>query len=624
MSKSSVERLIALLNVLSRTERGLGRESIRTAVAHYATYTSDAAFERAFERDKNQLKALGYQLETLKPVSGQTHVRYRINNKQARRAPEFQPDEIAILSALTTVWTNSTARRAISRVLTKLGLNGLTNSLIGTEAYITAPQEFDTLIEAIAESKAITFTYRNAQGETSVRTATAWGIGHRFGQWYLYGFDHSVGDERIFKLDRMRRPKLMNIETHQPPQDFSMSRAIEKISDAKTPLIFIEGVEDASSLVRVGKFFALPLYNWDATTGWIIRHHARVLAAIPDHVPVEYLATEQLQKRMQERVTAAAQKLSSAHSGAPSLTGKDIQWAEQSVTRQKETALDHLTRVLRIAEYVRENAPVSLKETARYFNTTAGKVRKDLELLWLAVDEQSLTLELDRDKVKLLHGADYLVSGAPLSAQEALFLTLTLDQLRRVLPSTTAIDRVGQKIFENFSTFQMLAHRGAIFHATPRRLAHILDAIERRSTLRIRYSTAREITVRTISPQHLILENDSYYVVGWCHLRQAQRKFRVGDLEVVEADYLELDSSTKSAPEDKSDTGTVVIRYKGDNANTQQMLQSIAQRANADRTVFEIEIFNPAWFEVLVTDAGGELEVLSPMDERERVRKYGI
>ncbi|MEU4206471.1 hypothetical protein [Rothia terrae] len=61
MSKSSVERLIALLDVLSRSERGITRESIKTSVPSYAEYSNEAAFERAFERDKNQLKALGYQ-----------------------------------------------------------------------------------------------------------------------------------------------------------------------------------------------------------------------------------------------------------------------------------------------------------------------------------------------------------------------------------------------------------------------------------------------------------------------------------------------------------------------------------------------------------------------------------
>lgn len=158
MSKSSVERLIALLDVLSRSERGITRESIKTSVPSYAEYSNEAAFERAFERDKNQLKALGYHLETLKPVPGGLYSRYRIRNGSARVLPQFEPGEVAILSALTNVWGRSVpARRTVSRILTKLGLAGLANGLTETSAFITAPQEIDTLIEAVAESKAMTF-----------------------------------------------------------------------------------------------------------------------------------------------------------------------------------------------------------------------------------------------------------------------------------------------------------------------------------------------------------------------------------------------------------------------------------------------------------------------------------
>lgn len=625
MSKSSVERLIALLDVLSRSERGITRESIKTSVPSYAEYSNEAAFERAFERDKNQLKALGYHLETLKPVPGELYSRYRIRKGSARVLPQFEPGEIAILSALTNVWGRSVpARRAVSRIFTKLGLNGLTNGLTETSAFITAPQEIDTFIEAVAESKAMTFEYRNAQGDISSRTVTVWGLGHRFGQWYVYGFDHAVRDERIFKRDRMRQLKLVNIETHLPPQSFSMKRALEKISDAKTSLAFIEGAFDDSTVVHVGNVSGVPLYNWHEAIGWMIRHHARVADATPDSVPHQYSASRDLQHRVKKTLSVAAKKLTEMHEGAPSISPASIRWVEKSSKRRKETALDHLTRVLRIAEFVRDNAPVSLKETAIYFQTTPGKIRQDLELLWLAVDEESLTLELDKGKVQSLSGADYLVSGAPLSAQEALYLSLTIDQLRRVIPSAGVVDQVFGKLFASYPQLRQLSNRCAISSAVPASLTRFESAIRLRENMRIRYSTSRGSSERTITPQQLILDNDSYYLVAWCHLRRAQRKFKMADIEVLdEEQIIDAVENASSHTGDSLTHQKVIIRYTGQDTRTQQTLESVAERYSKDQTIFEIDLFNNAWFDSLVTDAAGTIEVIAPLEVRERIRAYG-
>ena len=57
------ERVIALALLLTNTRRGLTREEIRSQIGEYPDQTS-TAFEKMFERDKLDLRAMGLELIT--------------------------------------------------------------------------------------------------------------------------------------------------------------------------------------------------------------------------------------------------------------------------------------------------------------------------------------------------------------------------------------------------------------------------------------------------------------------------------------------------------------------------------------------------------------------------------
>ncbi|MDP3937563.1 MAG: WYL domain-containing protein [Deltaproteobacteria bacterium] len=60
-------------------------------------------------------------------------------------------------------------------------------------------------------------------------------------------------------------------------------------------------------------------------------------------------------------------------------------------------------------------------------------------------------------------------------------------------------------------------------------LARIYDGIERRKTLRCRYHTLHSDRVadRAINPYGLVYRSGHWSVIGWCHLRKAERTFLV-------------------------------------------------------------------------------------------------
>ena len=64
MSSAKTERLLNLVICLLSTRRPLTKSQIRQAVPQYAATSGTEAFERMFERDKDELRELGIPLVT--------------------------------------------------------------------------------------------------------------------------------------------------------------------------------------------------------------------------------------------------------------------------------------------------------------------------------------------------------------------------------------------------------------------------------------------------------------------------------------------------------------------------------------------------------------------------------
>jgi DNA polymerase-3 subunit epsilon len=74
------------------------------------------------------------------------------------------------------------------------------------------------------------------------------------------------------------------------------------------------------------------------------------------------------------------------------------------------------------------------------------------------------------------------------------------------------------------------AQGGAIYvpqHEQPALPPVLIEALARRCSLRIRYEVKGSETDRVISPLYATEQNGAAYVIAFCHLRQAQRTFRL-------------------------------------------------------------------------------------------------
>ena len=213
MSARRTERLLNLVICLLASRRYLSKEQIRASVEQYASCQTEDAFERMFERDKDELREMGIPLETGSNSAWFTdEVGYRIDrDRYALPEVAFDPEEMAILGLAARVWQTASLAEAGSGALLKLKASGVEpdeSSLVGIEPRIRATEPaFLPLLHAKQVRRPVTFPYRRpGQREPMVRHIEPWGLRQRRGRWYLVGHDRDREAVRVFRLGRISGP----------------------------------------------------------------------------------------------------------------------------------------------------------------------------------------------------------------------------------------------------------------------------------------------------------------------------------------------------------------------------------------------------------------------------------
>lgn len=183
--------------------RFVEREQIRELVEGYHGL-SDAAFERTFERDKEELRTLGVPVETgSNSVLFPDDVGYRIRRRDFE-LPEidFAAAELAALGVASTVWDDARLQDEAVKALAKLRAAGLDpdGARVAGFAPSVAAREpgFEALWDATLSGRPVGFGYRGVD-----RVVEPWRLLSRHGAWYLIGYDRTRGAGRSFKVSRL-------------------------------------------------------------------------------------------------------------------------------------------------------------------------------------------------------------------------------------------------------------------------------------------------------------------------------------------------------------------------------------------------------------------------------------
>jgi proteasome accessory factor B len=207
MALPKSERLLNLLIMLLVQRHYVAKDRIRSIL--YPDSTPDA-FEKMFERDKEELRSLGVPIEVGNiDAYFDDEPGYRIRpDELALPDVELTADEAAVIGLATRVWEHARLAEATTeavRKLTALGVPLDVSALEIAQPRLTADEpSFDVLWEAVQDRTAVEFAYRRpGQDAPTTRHLQPWGVVRYSGRWYAVGLDTDRGEERVFRLSRV-------------------------------------------------------------------------------------------------------------------------------------------------------------------------------------------------------------------------------------------------------------------------------------------------------------------------------------------------------------------------------------------------------------------------------------
>ena len=215
-----IERLINLTIALLATKRYLTKSEIFRSVEGYEG--SPETKERMFERDKDDLRSLGIEIEvgSYDPLFND-EAGYRIKQEKYQLdLGQITPTEISLLSLAAQAWQGASFDEAAQKALLKLNSMGVPSdslTLPGASNKLSDDgRDFPLIAKAIAEQQLLTFTYIDSQLLQNVRRIVPIGLSSRAGFWYLSGVDQEIQEIRTFRVDRIEG----EIAASKGPRDF--------------------------------------------------------------------------------------------------------------------------------------------------------------------------------------------------------------------------------------------------------------------------------------------------------------------------------------------------------------------------------------------------------------------
>jgi proteasome accessory factor B len=290
VSTKKLERQLNLIAALMESSRPLRADEIHQRVEGYPE--GHDSFHRAFERDKDDLRAMGLPIvmEELghvdPPVAGytMTDADYGMDD------PELATDELAALHLATSI----VRLRGLDDDSGLWKLSGNLGDGVGSPVSLSAevptPPRLLPLFSAVSEQATASFTYRDTE-----RLVDPERLEYRRGHWYLAAFDRTRGDRRSFRVDRIgdrielgapgsANPPAAPDETERHPwtfEDGPTDEVILTVDAIVAPVVRLE-VPDARVLEEHDDgslLLSVRLTRWEPFRAYVLSHlhHVEVI-----------------------------------------------------------------------------------------------------------------------------------------------------------------------------------------------------------------------------------------------------------------------------------------------------------------------------------------------------------
>lgn len=239
------ERLVNLTIALLATKRYITKSEIfRTVDGYEGTAESK---ERMFERDKDDLRNLGIEIEvgSFDPLF-EDEAGYRIKPDSYQfQLGEISSKEVSLLSLAAEAWRGAALDGSALTALRKLHAIGIESDLdsipeLAPHANIR-DKNLQLAIGAITARKRITFQYLNENLQSQDRKIAPYAVSSQYGHWYLYGLDLEKDLLRSFRLDRIASDIQEEGKSgaYEIPDSFQLRDQMQDTDESRTAHIYI-------------------------------------------------------------------------------------------------------------------------------------------------------------------------------------------------------------------------------------------------------------------------------------------------------------------------------------------------------------------------------------------------
>jgi len=264
VSSDKTERLINLTLGLLSSKRYLTKSEIFKNIAGYSG--SAETMERMFERDKDELRGLGIEIEVgqLDPLF-EDEQGYLIRSSNIQIQPdEFSKEELLLMTMAGNLWRESALSGISDNALIKVA------SLDGDVSYnsINLPSLedekfniviFEKIIEAMQKNKYLTFSYKNRK-----RVVAPYGLKNTKGFWYLIAREKDA-EIKVFKLIRIQSEieTLLNEEDFVKPANFDANAYLENLLQGDQREAILKIRENKVNILRSRGSVIESIDGWD-------------------------------------------------------------------------------------------------------------------------------------------------------------------------------------------------------------------------------------------------------------------------------------------------------------------------------------------------------------------------
>lgn len=288
------ERLVNLTIALLATKRYLTKNEIFRNIEGYEG--SAEAKERMFERDKDDLRKLGIQIEVggLDPLFDD-EAGYRIRPENyALSLRDLTPTQVTLLSLAAQAWQDAAftdlSQQAL-RKLTSIGLDTDSSQLpVMSPNLVGADENLRNALDALTSLTTIEFDYLNIDGVAQKRQLQVYGVQARKSHWYLIGLDTEKRAIRNFRVDRIQGvvAAIGTAQSYEIPTSFEIAELEPAI---ETPLAVLRVRPGAGYQLRRmttsietaddWDLLEVPIFDLDFVTSLILWHGEDVIVSSP-------------------------------------------------------------------------------------------------------------------------------------------------------------------------------------------------------------------------------------------------------------------------------------------------------------------------------------------------------